>query len=224
MFADCSLQTNLISFSNLSLFSNSPLFSLNALCLIPIGLVTVSTLSLFLSHSTPMPISLYVFKPHPITPTLSYSHCDCVPGAQFDVAARLSNGGLFERKSTPSNLVCCFVAVDWFACLFWFRTSENLSSNPSVCLVAARKQEVIKVTEQLLEAINTGDFETYAKLCDPQITAFDPAALGNLVEGVDFHKFYFDNGLQSHQTLCDCFPSPFCVPVCACQSTKTCSQ
>lgn len=59
----------------------------------------------------------------------------------------------------------------------------------------ARKQEVIKVTEQLLEAINTGDFETYSKLCDPQITAFEPAALGNLVEGVDFHKFYFDNGL-----------------------------
>ncbi|XP_075588996.1 calcium/calmodulin-dependent protein kinase II isoform X4 [Dermatophagoides farinae] len=57
----------------------------------------------------------------------------------------------------------------------------------------ARKQEVIKVTEQLLEAINTGDYDTYAKLCDPNITAFEPAALGNLVEGVDFHKFYFDN-------------------------------
>ncbi|XP_075677978.1 calcium/calmodulin-dependent protein kinase II isoform X13 [Dermatophagoides pteronyssinus] len=46
----------------------------------------------------------------------------------------------------------------------------------------ARKQEVIKVTEQLLEAINTGDYDTYAKLCDPNITAFEPAALGNLVE------------------------------------------
>lgn len=62
--------------------------------------------------------------------------------------------------------------------------------------LSARKQEVIKVTEQLLEAINTGDFETYSKLCDPAITAFEPAALGNLVEGVDFHKFYFDNGLD----------------------------
>ncbi|KAJ6217425.1 hypothetical protein RDWZM_008582 [Blomia tropicalis] len=60
----------------------------------------------------------------------------------------------------------------------------------------ARKQEVIKVTEQLLEAINTGDYESYAKLCDPTITAFDPAALGNLVEGVEFHKFYFDNVLN----------------------------
>lgn len=59
---------------------------------------------------------------------------------------------------------------------------------------------MIKVTEQLLEAINTGDYDTYAKLCDPNITAFEPAALGNLVEGVDFHKFYFDNGLTHTQT------------------------
>lgn len=26
------------------------------------------------------------------------------------------------------------------------------------------------------------------------MTAFEPEALGNLVEGMDFHKFYFDNG------------------------------
>nr|QCI62401.1 Ca2+/calmodulin-dependent protein kinase II [Apolygus lucorum] len=57
----------------------------------------------------------------------------------------------------------------------------------------ARKQEVIKITEQLLEAINTGDLEAYTKICDPHITAFEPEALGNLVEGMDFHKFYFEN-------------------------------
>lgn len=51
------------------------------------------------------------------------------------------------------------------------------------------------MTEQLLEAYNTGDFETYSRMCDPQMTAFEPGALGNLVEGVDFQKFYFDNGL-----------------------------
>lgn len=26
------------------------------------------------------------------------------------------------------------------------------------------------------------------------MTAFEPEALGNLIEGMDFHKFYFDNG------------------------------
>lgn len=31
----------------------------------------------------------------------------------------------------------------------------------SVSGVAARKQEIIKVTEQLIESINSGDFEAY---------------------------------------------------------------
>uniref|UniRef100_A0A6I8SF67 calcium/calmodulin-dependent protein kinase n=1 Tax=Xenopus tropicalis TaxID=8364 RepID=A0A6I8SF67_XENTR len=56
-----------------------------------------------------------------------------------------------------------------------------------------RKQEIIKVTEQLIEAISNGDFECYTKMCDPGMTAFEPEALGNLVEGLDFHRFYFEN-------------------------------
>ncbi|XP_076296513.1 calcium/calmodulin-dependent protein kinase II isoform X24 [Lasioglossum baleicum] len=61
--------------------------------------------------------------------------------------------------------------------------------------VKARRQEIIKMTEQLIESINIGDFEAYTKICDPHLTAFEPEALGNLVEGMDFHKFYFDNVL-----------------------------
>lgn len=57
-----------------------------------------------------------------------------------------------------------------------------------------KKQEVIKITEQLLDAISSGDFETYASMCDPRVTCFEPEALGNMVHGMDFHKFYFDNG------------------------------
>ncbi|XP_060921196.1 calcium/calmodulin-dependent protein kinase type II delta 2 chain isoform X12 [Labrus mixtus] len=62
--------------------------------------------------------------------------------------------------------------------------------------VKARKQEIIKVTEQLIESINNGDFESYAKICDPGLTSFEPEALGNLVEGHDFHRFYFENALS----------------------------
>ncbi|XP_036147404.1 calcium/calmodulin-dependent protein kinase type II alpha chain isoform X17 [Monomorium pharaonis] len=61
--------------------------------------------------------------------------------------------------------------------------------------IKARRQEIIKMTEQLIESINTGDFEAYTKICDPHLTAFEPEALGNLVEGMDFHKFYFDNAV-----------------------------
>ncbi|XP_029695551.1 calcium/calmodulin-dependent protein kinase type II delta 1 chain isoform X2 [Takifugu rubripes] len=62
--------------------------------------------------------------------------------------------------------------------------------------VRARKQEIIKVTEQLIEAINNGDFEAYTKICDPGLTSFEPEAMGNLVEGTDFHRFYFENALS----------------------------
>nr|XP_051709013.1 calcium/calmodulin-dependent protein kinase type II subunit beta isoform X13 [Oryctolagus cuniculus] len=62
----------------------------------------------------------------------------------------------------------------------------------------ARKQEIIKTTEQLIEAVNNGDFEAYVKICDPGLTSFEPEALGNLVEGMDFHRFYFENLLAKN--------------------------
>uniref|UniRef100_A0A8B9KN22 calcium/calmodulin-dependent protein kinase n=1 Tax=Astyanax mexicanus TaxID=7994 RepID=A0A8B9KN22_ASTMX len=65
-------------------------------------------------------------------------------------------------------------------------------------LFPARKQEIIKITEQLIEAVNNGDFEAYAKICDPGLTSFEPEALGNLVEGMDFHRFYFENLLSKN--------------------------
>lgn len=36
-------------------------------------------------------------------------------------------------------------------------------------------------------------FHSYRRICDPGLTSFEPEALGNLVEGMDFHKFYFEN-------------------------------
>ncbi|XP_072570150.1 calcium/calmodulin-dependent protein kinase type II subunit beta isoform X10 [Paramormyrops kingsleyae] len=71
------------------------------------------------------------------------------------------------------------------------------SSSPSLSS-QTRKQEIIKITEQLIEAVNNGDFEAYAKICDPGLTSFEPEALGNLVEGMDFHRFYFENLLSKN--------------------------
>lgn len=36
------------------------------------------------------------------------------------------------------------------------------------------------------------------KICDPGLTSFEPEALGNLVEGMDFHRFYFENLLAKN--------------------------
>ncbi|KAF7205523.1 calcium/calmodulin-dependent protein kinase (CaM kinase) II beta 1 isoform X3 [Nothobranchius furzeri] len=75
--------------------------------------------------------------------------------------------------------------------------SHSLSS-PPLSSSQTRKQEIIKITEQLIEAINNGDFDAYAKICDPGLTSFEPEALGNLVEGMDFHRFYFENLLAKN--------------------------
>uniref|UniRef100_A0A672QBT1 calcium/calmodulin-dependent protein kinase n=1 Tax=Sinocyclocheilus grahami TaxID=75366 RepID=A0A672QBT1_SINGR len=74
------------------------------------------------------------------------------------------------------------------------------TSSPPTPSVSAqtRKQEIIKITEQLIEAINNGEFDAYAKICDPGLTSFEPEALGNLVEGMDFHRFYFENLLSKN--------------------------
>ncbi|XP_028584893.1 calcium/calmodulin-dependent protein kinase type II subunit gamma isoform X11 [Podarcis muralis] len=78
--------------------------------------------------------------------------------------------------------------------------TESMQSQLSLCYSAMRKQEIIKITEQLIEAINNGDFEAYTKICDPGLTSFEPEALGNLVEGMDFHKFYFENLLSKNNS------------------------
>ncbi|XP_071975311.1 calcium/calmodulin-dependent protein kinase type II subunit delta isoform X4 [Engystomops pustulosus] len=75
-------------------------------------------------------------------------------------------------------------------------SNESDPSQSNTPFAQSRKQEIIKVTEQLIEAINNGDFEAYTKICDPGLTSFEPEALGNLVEGMDFHRFYFENALS----------------------------
>ncbi|XP_036840293.1 calcium/calmodulin-dependent protein kinase type II subunit gamma isoform X8 [Oncorhynchus mykiss] len=77
-------------------------------------------------------------------------------------------------------------------------SEEQTQAQPPHCPPASRKQEIIKITEQLIEAINNGDFEAYTRICDPGLTSFEPEALGNLVEGMDFHKFYFENLLSKN--------------------------
>ncbi|TNV73229.1 hypothetical protein FGO68_gene16388 [Halteria grandinella] len=54
------------------------------------------------------------------------------------------------------------------------------------------KQTVLDLTNQLLQSIQNADWATYSKLCDPSLSCFEPEAQGHLVEGMEFHKFYFD--------------------------------
>ncbi|XP_037403022.1 calcium/calmodulin-dependent protein kinase type II delta 1 chain isoform X35 [Pygocentrus nattereri] len=76
--------------------------------------------------------------------------------------------------------------------------APSVPAPPHTPAIQTRKQEIIKITEQLIEAVNNGDFDAYAKICDPGLTSFEPEALGNLVEGMDFHRFYFENLLSKN--------------------------
>uniref|UniRef100_A0A8C1SKN3 calcium/calmodulin-dependent protein kinase n=1 Tax=Cyprinus carpio TaxID=7962 RepID=A0A8C1SKN3_CYPCA len=91
-------------------------------------------------------------------------------------------------KAVRSSHMCCTLHFN----KLW-ESSESTNTTIEDEDTRARKQEIIKVTEQLIEAISNGDFESYTKMCDPSVTAFEPEALGNLVEGLDFHRFYFEN-------------------------------
>ena len=53
-------------------------------------------------------------------------------------------------------------------------------------------QELLDLSQRLLDSIATGDWETYTDLCDESLTAYEPEARGNRVSGLQFHRFYFD--------------------------------
>jgi calcium/calmodulin-dependent protein kinase (CaM kinase) II len=64
----------------------------------------------------------------------------------------------------------------------------------------ALEPQLLELTRQLLNAIADRDWKRYSQLCDPSMTCFEPEALGQLVEGMEFHKFYFDlHGATSKQ-------------------------
>ena len=54
--------------------------------------------------------------------------------------------------------------------------------------------QILELTEELLTCISQGDWATYQRLCDPTLSAFEPEARGHLVEGLEFHQFYFNLG------------------------------
>ncbi|XP_042592736.1 calcium/calmodulin-dependent protein kinase type II subunit gamma isoform X46 [Cyprinus carpio] len=113
-----------------------------------------------------------------------------------------------RRKLKGAILTTMLVSRNFSACKSLLnKKSDGVKGSTESCNTTeeedmkgrkARKQEIIKITEQLIEAINNGDFEAYTRICDPGLTSFEPEALGNLVEGMDFHKFYFENLLSKN--------------------------
>jgi calcium/calmodulin-dependent protein kinase (CaM kinase) II len=67
------------------------------------------------------------------------------------------------------------------------------------------KDELLRLNQRLLDAIATAQWGVYEELCDPSLTCFEPEASGQLVEGMEFHHFYFKLGAgqrERNTTIC----------------------
>lgn len=56
------------------------------------------------------------------------------------------------------------------------------------------EQEVLQLNQKLLDSIARADWKLYQELCADDLTCFEPEARGHLVQGMDFHHFYFKLG------------------------------
>jgi ketosteroid isomerase-like protein len=66
-------------------------------------------------------------------------------------------------------------------------------------------EELLRLNQRLLDAIADADWNTYAELCDPSLTCFEPEAVGQRVDGLAFHQYYFRLGGhrgEHHTTMC----------------------
>jgi calcium/calmodulin-dependent protein kinase (CaM kinase) II len=67
--------------------------------------------------------------------------------------------------------------------------------------------ELLRLNQKLLDSIAQGDWAGYQELCDPRLTAFEPEARGQLVEGLEFHRFHFQlGGAKGHHNTTMCAP------------------
>jgi calcium/calmodulin-dependent protein kinase (CaM kinase) II len=67
--------------------------------------------------------------------------------------------------------------------------------------------ELLQLNQRLLDSISAADWGTYAELCEPSLTAFEPEAQGQLVEGLEFHRFYFSlGGVKGNHNTTMCSP------------------
>lgn len=82
------------------------------------------------------------------------------------------------------------------------KSAQHLHSEKDI--VDATQKELLDRSQQLLNSIDQQDWDMYTRLCDPNLTAFEPEGVGNVIEGMAFHKFYFDleaSGLPKQSTI-----------------------
>lgn len=70
----------------------------------------------------------------------------------------------------------------------------NPQSQPAAPARSPQESEILALNQRLLDSIVRADWKMYEELCDATLSAFEPEARGRLVEGMAFHRFYFERG------------------------------
>merc|ERR1711871_400456 len=71
---------------------------------------------------------------------------------------------------------------------------EAVYSELRSALVCDLEKEVLQKNQLLLKALTANDWELYSSLCHDTLSAVEPSAGSNLIEGLDYHAFSFNHG------------------------------
>lgn len=55
-----------------------------------------------------------------------------------------------------------------------------------------RDEEILAINQAMLESVASGDWERYASFCANDLSCFEAETNGHLVEGLPFHRYYFE--------------------------------
>ena len=55
-----------------------------------------------------------------------------------------------------------------------------------------RDREILAINQAMLESVASGNWEHYSQVCNPDISSIEAESVGHLVEGLPFHRYYFN--------------------------------
>lgn len=55
-----------------------------------------------------------------------------------------------------------------------------------------RDREILQVNQAMLNSVASGDWHAYSAVCAEDLSCFEAESEGHLVEGLPFHRFYFE--------------------------------
>ena len=55
-----------------------------------------------------------------------------------------------------------------------------------------RDREILQVNQAMLNSVASGDWHAYSAVCAENLSCFEAESEGHLVEGLPFHRFYFE--------------------------------